>query len=322
MSKSNIPSCTLFLLFWVSTPIFSQKIEHLASIRSMNSHSYGRIHYENDWFSGFDQYYTQGINLECVNPVLKSNPINVVLLKLPKSTLKYGLAFDHNGYTPTSIRSDGILYGDRPFAATFVVKSFSISIDTVSRSSISAGLSVGIIGSAAIGKQMQSTIHGWIGGTQPQGWQHQIQNDLAVNYEINHEKLLINTNFFSLNSNAQIKIGSLSDKLQAGFTFTLGKFNSVLAGNAMKNQFQMYIYSQPLVNFVGYDATMQGGLFNSNRPYTLKADEIERIVFQNNFGAILKFKKLYLEYHQTIITKEFSQGLYHRWGGIKIGFIL
>lgn len=312
----------LFVFSFIFTATFSQKIDNTVSYRNINSNAYFRIHYENDYFAAYDQYYTQGICLEWANPLLKSNPINFILIKLLQSSLKFGLAFEHNGYTPTSIRSNSILYNDRPFAAVALIKSFSIATDTISKSRLSAILSLGVIGQAALGKEMQATIHGWIGDKQPLGWQYQIQNDLAVNYELNYEKLLLNyRNFFSLNTNLQLKAGTISDKVQAGFTFTLGKFNSPLITTIHRNDgLQWYVFSQPLINLVGYDATMQGGLFNRNRPYTLEATEVERWVVQNNFGAVFTFKKLYLEYHQTIISREFSQGTFHRWGGVKIGF--
>ena len=73
------------------------------------------------------------------------------------------------------------------------------------------------------------------------------------------------------------------------------------------------------MTFVGYDATLQGGLFNKSSPYTIRAMDLSRIKVENNFGVLFTFRKLFLEYFQTIMTKEFKKGNFHRWGGIKIG---
>ena len=89
-----------------------------------------------------------------------------------------------------------------------------------------------------------------------------------------------------------------------------------------KNKFQLYAYTQPLVNVIGYDATLQGGLFNHKSVYTLNDSEIERFTLQNNFGLVLQYHALYLEYSRTILTREFSYGSSFKWGGIRIGFKL
>ena len=79
------------------------------------------------------------------------------------------------------------------------------------------------------------------------------------------------------------------------------------------------MYGQSRVNFIGYDATMQGGLFNRTSPYTIAASDVSRITFQADAGIIVNFKKLYLSYTQSFLTKEFRTGTYHRWGGISVG---
>jgi len=74
-----------------------------------------------------------------------------------------------------------------------------------------------------------------------------------------------------------------------------------------------------LVNAIGYDATMQGGVFNRSSPYTIAAKDIKRVTLQQNFGVVLNFRKIYLEYFQSLLSPEFSGGKMHRWGGLKIG---
>ena len=80
------------------------------------------------------------------------------------------------------------------------------------------------------------------------------------------------------------------------------------------------MYSQPIVNVIGYDATLQGGLFNDQSPYTIPSHDIERFTAQNNYGVILQTRSLYFEYARTIITREFAARKDAKSGGIKIGF--
>ena len=82
---------------------------------------------------------------------------------------------------------------------------------------------------------------------------------------------------------------------------------------------QLYVYAQPLVSIVAYDASLQGGLFNKSSPYVISADQLTRLTFQANVGLIVHYKKLFLEYTQSVLSREFNTGLSHRWGGVKIG---
>ena len=85
---------------------------------------------------------------------------------------------------------------------------------------------------------------------------------------------------------------------------------------------EYYFYGQSRINFIGYDASMQGGLFNRKSPYVILGSDVNRVTFQVDAGIIVNFKKLYLSYTQSFLTKEFRTGKYHRWGGVSIGFAL
>ncbi|MCF2442328.1 lipid A deacylase LpxR family protein [Dyadobacter sp. CY345] len=317
--RKLISGLLLFLFPLLSS---GQRIDNLVSFRNISGEKYIRLHYDNDFWGKSDYYYTQGYNLEFVNPALKNNPLAHNLLKLKNSRVKYGIALEHYGFTPTIIASSSILYKDRPYAGVILLKSFSISVDTIHRSRLSSVLSTGMIGPVAFAGPMQKKIHSWTGDNEPMGWQFQIKNDAAINYEVNYEKELFNVpNIISLNTNSQIRLGTLSDKLQAGATLTLGKFDSPFEAREKltKQNFQLYLYFQPLINLVGYDATMQGGVFNRDSPYTLKANEINRLVYQNSIGAVLNFRNIYLEFNHVFLSKEFKEGMPHQWGGVRIG---
>jgi len=312
------------LLFFLPVLLFAQRIDNTAAFRNVSGGKYFRLHYDNDFWGKTDYYYTQGYQFEIVNSVFSKSPASKLLIRFKKSMVKYGLSFEHYGFTPTSIKSNEILNGDRPFAGVIMLKSFSISVDSIKKQRLTTTLSTGMIGPAAFAGKMQATIHRWTGDQNPQGWQNQIRNDVIINYELTHEKqLLYLPNIVSIHTKVLARIGTLSDKAQTGFTFTLGRFHSPFSVPKDENlsDFQIYAYSQPLVNFIGYDASMQGGIFDRNSPYVLKSDEINRITFQNNFGIVASFWKLHAEYYRTFLTKEFKSGKQHLWGGVKIGIL-
>ena len=125
--------------------------------------------------------------------------------------------------------------------------------------------------------------------------------------------------FFTIQTTATARLGTLFTNVSTGFNFTFGIINSPFTSVKNKNKFQLYLYTQPLVNVIGYDATLQGGLFNHKSVYTIDDNDIERFTAQNNYGIVLQYRGLYLQYSRTMLTREFTSGSSFKWGGIRIG---
>jgi lipid A 3-O-deacylase len=310
----------LFLLT-ISAP--AQQISNTAMYRNISSSKYFRVHYENDYFSATDIYYTQGINVEQVHPIIGKWSTSKLLISGAPEKTKFGISIEHEGYTPTSISHPEILYGDRPFAACLFLKTFSIVNNPDKRARISSALSAGVIGPAAGGKEMQETIHHWVNAKQPQGWQNQIQNDVILNYQVEYERGLVTTDYFSLAGKVAARAGTFNTKASVGTIFMAGIFDNPFVNfSTPKNKSQVYLYAEPLLTLVGYDATLQGGLFNKTSAYTISSTSVSRLVFQGNAGLIIVIRALQLEYFQSYLTKEFKTGNYHMWGGIRIGWYI
>ncbi|WP_373519919.1 lipid A deacylase LpxR family protein [Pricia sp.] len=309
----------LFLFLFIPSLAVAQKIDHLASFRDLNGDSYFRFNYDNDFFAATDKDYTQGYNLELVAPVLKNNPLNFFLLD-PKATVsKYGLSIEHIGFTPEQYQRPEIQFGDRPFAAAILLKSFLVATDTAKKTRTTSSLSLGIIGPGAFGREMQTGIHRLIDDKEPLGWQHQIENDVVLNYRLGYEKRVWSYNhLFSLQAHANAQLGTLFTHVSAGISSTVGLIDSPFTGD--KKGFRLYLYAQPTLKLVGYDATLQSGLFNRNSAYTISAAAVERLTAQFHFGLVLKTRTLYFEYTRSLITREFETGHASAWGGVNIGF--
>jgi len=279
------------------SPFFlvAQKIDNMASHRSMGSDKYFRFSYDNDFFTSSDYNYTQGYSFEFSHPALKNNPINYLLYTPKNSKKQYGLTVEHIGFTPKSLSQSEIQFGDRPYASAIMLKSFLMTIDTIHKFRFVSSLNLGLIGPGAFGKEMQVEIHRATENVIPQGWHNQVKNDLVFNYEINYEKQLYFNKVFSLQSYSTLRLGTLFTDASFGFNFTLGGTNNSFTGTK-SNKFRVYIFSQPLINVIGYDATLQGGVFNDTSPYTIPAEDIERLVYQINMGVVVKSKKIYFEY--------------------------
>lgn len=300
----------------------AQLIDNTSSFRNISSDKYFRFHYDNDFFTKTDYYYSQGITVEYVNPGLKKLFVNKILIKPINSDTKYGFTFNLFGYTPTSISKSQILYGDRPYASAMSLKYFVAGTDSLRKQRIASSIHIGILGPAAQGEQIQTGIHRWLKNRLPQGWQHQIKNDVIINYQLNIERKLLNTGkVLFVNTTAEGRAGTLNDRISAGINFMTGHFNNPYSV-VRKKKVEYYLFGQSRFNIIGYDAMLQGGLFNHKSPYTISSADIERITFQVDGGVVLNFKKLFLSYTQSFLTNEFKTGMSHRWGGISFGFSL
>ncbi|NOT75893.1 MAG: lipid A deacylase LpxR family protein [Cyclobacteriaceae bacterium] len=328
-TSSRLKFSFLISFFWIIANLSSgQTIDNMASFRMVDGNRYIRLNVDNDYFTATDDYYTAGINLEMVHPLFRKFPLTKILVAPQRYKTRSGISLEQNGYTPKSIEHDDILYGDRPFAATLQLKTFSMSVDSMRHQRITSSLSLGIIGQGAGGYGVQKALHELIHYTIPRGWQNQIHNDIIINYEFAFEKNLVHlNNKFLINGMMQARAGTLNTRLSSGFVMMIGKLNPSITRAFSESgisaiptkKFRFHVYLQPLMNIVGYDATLQGGFFNRDSPYTISQNDLTRITFQANYGFVLSFKSIYLEYFKSIISKEFVEGDFHRWGGVRIG---
>jgi lipid A 3-O-deacylase len=316
--------CLFFILITGCFAASAQLIDYSYTFRTLQQKKYFRFHYDNDYFTKTDYYYSQGITLEYVHPSIKKFLPAKLLLQPAAASLQYGISFNIFGYTPTSIRSDDILLGDRPYASCMSISTFAMASDSVRQQRISTNITVGVIGPAAQGEQIQTGIHRWLKNVLPKGWQHQVQNDLILNYGLSYEKELLNLHDnVLLNYTAELRLGTLNDKLSGGFNFMAGNFdNPYQSAGTNKKKVTYYLFGQSRLHLIGYDATLQGGLLNRKSDYTFPPAAISRIVYQADAGIVLNFRNLFLSYTQSFLTKEFSTGLYHRWGGLSMGYSL
>jgi lipid A 3-O-deacylase len=321
--KRAINILALGLISTLPGQALAQAITNTSIERDIHREKYLRLNYGNDFFTKTDFDLTQAVNLELVHPSLSRSLIYKILYRQKNQETRYGVALEHNAYTPVYYERKEIQYGDRPFAGVLFLKMFTLNTDVEKKQRITSSLSTGIIGQASGAKQMQVYIHENTPNVVPQGWDNQIQNDVVLNYEFTYQKQVLAIDHFLLaTADGLARLGSLNTKANIGFTLMAGYFDSPFATlNIKGKKIRFYAYDHPEFNVVGYDATLQGGLLNHTSPYTIATNDVQRLVFRNNWGIVVQFGKIYLEYYQFFATKEFRNGMDHRNGGIQIGFV-
>lgn len=299
---------------------FAQRIDCYSTLFEISDSSFVRIQYDNDLFQAQDIYYTQGVSLEMVFPVLKKNPVNKLFIPAKFSALtKSGIRIETAAFTPTSIVSDSILYNDRPYAAIMAIDFFQMSYQPTYRLKLSSELQLGMIGPMALGKEIQTGIHRITNNSLALGWWHQIKNDILLNYTLRFDKELLHYNsLIAFNTFAIAKIGSYQTNLSLGIDLSVGQKNNLYSSK--KHKFQYYLYGQSQLKIMGYDASLMGGMFNHSSEYILNYSTINKLVAENHVGLVLQFPHVYFGVDFGWITKEFSTGTSHSWGGIRLGF--
>ena len=123
--------------------------------------------------------------------------------------------------------------------------------------------------------------------------------------------------------------------LQGGFRFNLFNWNmdglnvygSEMPTIALKSYsstlkwLRFNLFAEPHIRFVGYNATLEGLMFNDNSAYVIDHGDVKRLLFELNAGVnISVFDTVYLKYNFFGRSREFEGGKpFHTWGGITIG---
>jgi lipid A 3-O-deacylase len=307
--------------YLTSNTLLAQYIDNTPYYKYISNEGYFRLSYDNDFFSATDQYYTQGIDAELVLPQMSKLFTNKLLLRPKYRNTYFGVGLQHNGFTPASISSDDILYNDRPFAAVLLAKTFAIALDPIRKQRFSSSLYLGVIGHAAGAKEMQEYIHDKLNNITPHGWQHQINNDLALNYQVHYEKqILTYKRLLSVSVGGGGNAGTLNIGASGTISVIAGYFtNPYDAHNSATHKWSVYGYLNSEGRYIVYNASLQGGMLNKRSPYTLSATEITRAVARLRYGVRLSYSGIYLEYFKALQTREFETGKPHAYGGLQIG---
>ena len=296
----------LFLL--VSLRGFSQKADSLYEFKSFY------LTWENDVFTATDRYYSQGIFLQYEHRNLKIDWLKPFFFRVQDMERNLQTGILQRGFTPSTILSDTLLEGDRPYAATIV---YGVQFYSRSRSKhyvLNWGVNSGFIGKPAFGEYTQKTIHQWIDSPKPYGWQHQLNTGFIMDANFGLRKT-----FFDRSRWVRMEIGDL---------ITLGNLTNDIRINGLVKlgyiglRQQYYFYYTPELRIVAYDGTLQGAIFAKPSEAALPASSIERLVSEQQIGIYLRYYRFFATAHVHFQSRLFKGALNHMWGGITLGYLL
>jgi len=280
--------------------------------------------YENDFFDNTDMYYTQGLRYELFLPAFRKFPLSYALFGLKNNAIKYySLSLNQDCYTPSSIRRDTIFTGDRPFAGVVFLGSSLISNDDKNKQRLTSEIDIGGLGPCAQCEEEQKAIHRALVNIQPLGWQFQEKGDVLLDYSVFYEKGIVNQKYLEFILQGKGMIGTVYDYINTGAMLRMGKmdgyFKSFGPGESKESKkLQIWCFAKGYSQFVGYNASMQGGLFDRGSVYTVAPENIDRAVLYFQYGAVISWKHLSIEMSNVEISQEFRNGMTHAWGHVNV----
>jgi hypothetical protein len=308
--------------------------EKFKSMILLSREKFLRIGFDNDILNYTDRFYTNGIRFDYISPAFQQFPLSKLMIPYWRGGINYyGISLVQNMYTPSTTKVEGILFGDRPYAAYLYFGTFKITNDPVNRFRQTSELDIGVIGPYSFGEYIQKSFHNEVPTNSiPLGWEYQVKNDLVLNYNYSIEKGIIEKNNFDFSVNGSGALGSLYTNISGGFLVRAGIQNPYFENlgqskkrinreTGLKNtQFIFFVTSRG--KLVGYDATLQGGFFNKSSVYNIPAGNISRFVYQGTAGLTFVYGGFRFDIEQFLISPEFRNGWWHKWVHMSFTFSL
>lgn len=271
---------------------------------------------------GSDRYYTNGFFL------FYRHALNITDSTSLKNKI-VGLELGQKIFNAQSGRIPSANYVDRPIAG-YLYGGINLNLLYKNESNLKLSLQTGIVGPASLAKQAQTFIHSTFGLYQIAGWQYQIKNNFQLNLSAEYNRLLARASIIDLSVATYANLGTGFTGAGAGPLLRLGYFNQLFNSESTQSasiadktsplhKHELFFYYKPLFNVVGYDATIQGGLFDDQNNGLEITGKIKPFVFSQEFGITYAATRWIFNASAFTRTVETNYQLApHQWASVRI----
>jgi hypothetical protein len=199
------------------------------------------IEFANDAFFDYDNQFTNGFTIQKhstvatdLNDLQEVRAFGKRLARrlLPQaSDLFYRNAFiiGQNFATPNDLENPDIILDDTPYLGILAAESSWIAFNDTRFTGFAA--TIGIVGEYSFAEEVQQGGHTLIDATEPQGWDHQLDNELVINFQYMKKRKLWNRPSFDCAFNFDLSVGNFSTGINAGIEMRFGRMpGGVTAG--------------------------------------------------------------------------------------------
>jgi len=322
-----------------ATPcIFFTVIFSFISISQLHAQDYKNqltVTSDNDQYvnPNHDRYYTDGVVFNFTQALKRKHADSTFAKKILE--FEFGQRI-YNSYTASAFRLPSAPANykhyrvDRPFTG-YLFAGMAMNFLYKNENALKLNAEIGTIGPAALGKQVQTGFHNLFGLYDARGWSTQLNNAPGVNLRGDYKMFLYRNsgNWFDMAFNPTAWLGNTFTGASAGMQFRFGHFgkfyqstitNSRVSSDPKEQQtHEFYFFTIPQVNYVAYDATIEGGLGISDKgPVTFG---IYHYVYQQQFGLEFSSARWSANYIAYIRSREVkSTALGDQWASISVAY--
>lgn len=275
---------------------------------------------------GSDRYYTNGL-LFFFNHALDQSKHHPS--KIHKRIL--GFEIGQKMYNPQSGSIPDTRYIDRPFTG-YLFATGSLSLLYTSESTLKLSAQLGTVGPHALGEEAQNLMHNIFGFYPLNGWQYQLKNEVSLNLSADYSRLLARRKNIDLSLNTYGHLGNAFSGAGAGLMLRAGNFNQFFQSSSSSSTIsngsgsisafhdhEFFFYAKPVINYVAYDATIEGGLFRADKgPFVF---EQKKLVFSQQIGVTYAKNRWTIDAHAIFKTKEIQHSARaHQWGSVNLRY--
>lgn len=194
---------------------------------------------------------------------------------------------------------------------------------------------IGIVGPSAFAEQTQKGIHFLFGYKRVYGWEHQIQNTLAMQLGGSYARTLASAPRFDTHFQAETYAGTVLSGARIGFLSrislwgdlkSLNRSNlydgALSAESSAYTDHELYFYISPNFKYQLHDATIEGSLFHNESPVVF---DVKPFLFSGEAGLKYRRNRWSVTYAFLYHTKEVRNSpnnMGHYYGSIVISKFL
>lgn len=272
-----------------------------------------QIQVDNDAFTGniyLDQYYSQG----------SYGRYRVLDTTRHKKLIK-SISLNHRIYTPDNVGLKLVENFDRPYAGNFSLTGLLSLFD--SKSALSYGLELGVMGKASLAEAVQEGWHNFFGFGTPEGWDYQINNSPIINGQFQYARSLLSGGNIEIISESNVTAGTAFTNARQEIMLRLGKFLSLeksvqygsnLGHSKLKSQTTVesifFIAYGP--EYVFYNSTIQGNIVGQPSVHT---EEVIPWVRQLRIGGMFSWSSFDLSILAYFRSPENTKAHDHKYVG-------
>ena len=194
-----------------------------------DAHGSFSIVWENDVFFSKDRHYTNGLNFGWTSGRDRGfafvPKLTGLLYAEADAHTHMGFALQHDIFTPRSIIRVPVDDTSRPYAG-WLFGTMSVS-NNGPHGFVLMQLSLGVVGPAAIGRQVQNVVHEIIESPEAVGWETQLRNEPGIDLTVTRgwTVLRLDAASFGLRFTpyGTVSVGNIFDYLGAGATLRIGQ---------------------------------------------------------------------------------------------------